>query len=318
MMCIWLLLISLIVNGCNSSHNTVKPSGIQASLDEISQNEKEDLDAFFNQLISRGGAYTLFGNKPITTIWYSGYLDWRDIENTVVCTHGWKTWVKHQQKFPSRTYSIKRIRFSESDWQLFLINKTSTIKEIDKNILLFKRTLGSSLTAEEIWKQMDASDDFFLSVTQRHDLLGILLGYGTENSCAFQRAGDLNLYFSQQLAPPFRPSSEWDALTSEAKECVSLYVNRSKPTTLQPLRPQFGYPTLAAELNSLQRNSFDLSEFDHQLDYFSPPAFAVFHDNRETKQLKEDYLTTYELLGKLSRSRFQLETVLKQWTQGYQ
>ena len=159
---------------------------------------------------------------------------------------------------------------------------------------------------------MDTSDEFFVKVANRQDLLGILLGYGKENSCSFQRVHDIEAYYNQYLDPSFHLRGDLGRLTSSARELSDKRIFKEDRSIALSPHPDYG--SLADELEDLERHSFDLTDSDSDLDFFSPPRFAVFKENKETMELKKDYTKTRQRLANLPRNKSLLEVIMMQWT----
>jgi hypothetical protein len=321
---ILLLLLPLMLMGCKSDNNSDNQLvSIQSDLRSLPQNSKEDLDAFFSDLVMKGAAYTLFGNKPMSMQCYTDlaavmhpfYMC--NVEDAITYSRGWDAWLRCATRFPSQKYCLKRIRLRKPHWHLFLINKPATLTVIQNNLDVFHAALGIELAPEAIWTEMDLSDEFFVSVIKRQDLLGILLGYGKENSCSFQRADDILDYFNQCLDPPFHPRTDLGMLTPIAREFLDMRVSMNQLTARLSLSPHPGYNSLANELNDLERHGFDLTDFDTNLDFFLSPTFMFFKENDQTMELKNNYLATQRRIANL-RNPSLLEAIMVQWTGGTQ
>jgi len=145
------------------------PSKEKIILKKINSLPIEDvsaIDSFFRIFMLKGsGAYTLFGDKPIS---YEAYFErsaaevtssnrryW--IENKQI-RDGWKTWEKYQHLFPSDRYLLKA-KYLDDDWvEIILVNRTSFAEKIKENLHSFQEILGTAFSAEQLLIKYENDD----------------------------------------------------------------------------------------------------------------------------------------------------------------
>jgi hypothetical protein len=173
---------------------------VSRALSKIPKEDKETLEAFFFELYFSGGAYVLFGNKPMsiclfTELNYSGKTPLKNIIELSTCLHlqnikanrGWKVWKKYEYLFPSSQFAI--IENKGPDYiTIAIVNKRNFLKIVEDNMDIFREFLGIDITSKVLLRRCLASSDLIREVFQGHDvLLGIVLGYGRHNARLFSR-----------------------------------------------------------------------------------------------------------------------------------
>ncbi|MBA3722533.1 MAG: hypothetical protein H0W88_09055 [Parachlamydiaceae bacterium] len=170
----------------------------QVGIDNISPRDQQSLEYFFKYLINRTSlGYTLCGEKPCSIetfpclsnappkhalkifIRYPAYS---------IMKNGWTTWTKYKDHFNSENFVF---RFIPQNNTLVLINKKATRKVIEDNIDLFHRYSNPSESLDYFLKQVCQPTDQDYFIKSNIILLGILLGYGRNNSLAFAQRGYL-------------------------------------------------------------------------------------------------------------------------------
>ncbi|MCH9609809.1 MAG: hypothetical protein S4CHLAM45_08940 [Chlamydiales bacterium] len=112
----------------------------------------------------------------------------------------WKTWERYQKYFSTDQYSF----FAEErkdTLELYLINKKEVLSTITMHLSLFQEKMGKECSASEIMDKILAKEGFLWNrLGCSNTLYGILLGYGKENSIAFEN-------YSVKKAPLLFPGS---------------------------------------------------------------------------------------------------------------
>jgi len=160
----------------------------------IDKKDQETLETFFEYVIHRTSiGYSLCSQKPLAT---ETFIEISKISKhhvhhvpKILFEHygysilwnGWKCWERYSHLFPSEKFVF---RFIPSLNTLVLINKPGCRNVIDENIDLFQKYLGITLTSEEIFEKI------CFPINEEHlfknnCLLGILYGFGRNNSLAF-------------------------------------------------------------------------------------------------------------------------------------
>lgn len=173
---------------------------ILKKISELSPQEKKDLTNFFRiSFHSFEFGYTIFGEKPMS-------LDALDLEQTPFedledeyknsewfvwdyrKKNGWDVWKKHFQDIPLKGFSLifypvpghpKLIHFD-------IINHKNLLGAIEENIIDIQKILNREMSANEILKEyIKGEGEVFESIKNHDGLLGILLGFGKENSLKY-------------------------------------------------------------------------------------------------------------------------------------
>lgn len=153
---------------------------------------------------------------------------------------------------------------------LIFINRNLFIETVNKNLPLFRSILGRTLTAESFLNTLLKSGDRFYDILKSNDLLlGILLGYGTQNALLVSREGDL--------------AGEWMGYGAYFP-----FVDPQTSIKCQQV-PSIEFSTIEEEqekLHNLIQTSTDIKDFDH----CRIPHFGCDPGLKET----QDLLSTYE------------------------
>lgn len=139
-------------------------------------------------------SYTLFFDKPvsfsqISKINHVGVLEIGHLlspDNSFLRIHsGWIAWKKWAAERQFKNYMFID-KSADGFLTIILINKKEFRRVFDHHKALFHKVLGSEMSAELLMEQI-ASEQTSLRKALHHDvrLLGILLGYGSQNAQAF-------------------------------------------------------------------------------------------------------------------------------------
>lgn len=197
----FLLSIVFLFSSCSNSNK-------QLSKFELSNDERQWMEKFFGDLLFvEGGAYTLWGTKPITEIVLYHYTDEEmktildglskeDMENCYInecydLPSNWEKWEKIKSRFPMKKYLLFRSYFDEDGKASFVyfVDTLKTAMLIQDNYDLFKKTIGSDFHPFEVVLDMENQDSIFWNkIRDSKDsplLWGLLFGYGKLNSYVF-------------------------------------------------------------------------------------------------------------------------------------
>ena len=181
----------------------------------ISRRDAKQLNAFFRDLfVWDTFAFTLSGNKPLTIVSqpltfsdckhhpFHFILHWLSIRRF---TLGWKTWKKHSHLFENQRFVFweENSRHQSTHLCLCFVDKVLISQTIKQYELDFAKVLKLDTVDPEALLQEALQKDLFNDVLkENHALLGILLGFGRENSWFFQNQVDRQ---------PFEPNPlVWD------------------------------------------------------------------------------------------------------------
>lgn len=172
----------------------------------LTSKEHENLTHFFKELLlEHGGAYTLFGDKPVTIEDIRDYNeeDFKKL-NEYLKNHPeipvlyvdrkidetWKDWQRLASNFELTNYilaEINPIDFPEKTSLLVFINIKNTILILQKHYDDFKRVVGHDFNpVEVVFELKNGKQEFWDKVLYHYALCGILLGYGYENAWLFE------------------------------------------------------------------------------------------------------------------------------------
>ncbi len=255
---------------------------------KIPQEDRAALEAFFRILIlQEGGAYVLFGTKPMA---FTAYLHtcqpnitthrmWRYYTENRIIENGWKVWKKHQSEFPSKHFILDYKPFDNRRSEICLIDilKFKKITKTDLSDLFI--SLGTSPSSLlKTYQQQNIA--LFKLLNGNHTALGILLGFGKKNAKQFhERALQIGDDPNAIQRIPFKIALQPENLID------SMFLKSAFKET---------------NLNACYK-------------FLYLPCFLVDTHSEETQELKSQYLKQRQLIHeKYAHDNF-LETTLKQF-----
>jgi FKBP-type peptidyl-prolyl cis-trans isomerase len=234
---------------------------------------KQELEGVFRYLfVSTELAYVLYGNKPVCM------LDIGDLPLSFTFSNFGKTSVYlskffdllEEYKFHVREeFIIKRnkmgARSGEDLEQVLFIRRSSFLQAVNANLILFQYILGPELTAEKLLeKLLRPEETLFSALNTNSTLVGVLLGYGTQNSLFYHRQHEIE----------------------QAKQNGNVF-----------LTPSFSYETLSDELQELEKKIKTAADFDKG-SYPRVPNFG-FINCKETDCILVDFRKTRDRIHTL-------------------
>jgi hypothetical protein len=168
-------------------------------LNTLSLRERRGLAYFFNQLISVDHfPYTLIGDKPMSIapimVEYTDdlLLPFRDAFNSrhnQKLRQGYQVWKKYQSLFPSKKHMLIEYPFlGRGRIEIALICHESCMKVIRNHLSDFQEVLGGVYACEEVFDILTHPEHKnFYKIIDHNRLIGILLGYGRDNSCLYEK-----------------------------------------------------------------------------------------------------------------------------------
>jgi hypothetical protein len=298
----YVVTLLLLFTGCNRTKNT------------IPLEDKKALEAFFELLVKdHNYAYTLFGSKPVSIAGYNGW-DPTSFE-TLILEKGWTSWCKYSYLFPSQNFVLRRLDFGSRYWinyrGILIINKQAALNTLRTHLQLIQNYLQVDFTAEKLLGNLLEDDQLLTKLTQRGDMLGILLGYGKANAINFEKRLSLSLYIHEATLPPLKENLE--GLNPLSLLFVKGYA-RSK------LEPSFTFSSLdlsflIQELNKITEinAAFELEKSDYPLDNIQTPIFNAVLEDEETKQLYKDYSAMRNKIEEAYKDKPIFEVTINQW-----
>lgn len=191
----FLFFVAIFFIGCTKSHEIV-PIG----------EDRKWMEKFFHDLLfCEGGAYTLWGHKPVTEIVLYHFTEEEveemtrsvdELEDCIVqdvydLPENWERWEAVKGKFPLHKYLLFKSQYPGDEKISFIyfvdILKAACI--IEENYEVFRKNIGFEFHPVDVVLQMpDSNSEFWKRVRQSENsslLWGILFGYGRTNSMAF-------------------------------------------------------------------------------------------------------------------------------------
>lgn len=187
------ILLFFVLPSCNLSSHPESNS--------LSSEEHLALESLFSHLLlHEGGAYTLFGSKPISFEIFSEISTEEKQEFFTLSSHpviknelnffeNWNVWERLKNQYPMSRFLLFQRRppsFSPAKSAVFLVNVTATACALQKHYQKFREVVGKEFDPLDVVFEIQNHDSsFWNTVLDREDLLGILLGYGEENAWLF-------------------------------------------------------------------------------------------------------------------------------------
>jgi hypothetical protein len=185
---------------------------ILKKLESLTSEEKKDLTNFFKICsYSYQFSYTIFGEKPMSLDGLGlnrpkfedlEYKEDEWVRSSYRKKEGWDVWKKHFQDLPLNNFSLifypvpnhpELIHFS-------IINHKMFLDIVEKHIEEFHKVLNRKISSQEILNgYIKAEGEIFERIKNHEGLLGIILGYGKENSFKYMR--------KEKLSPSVDPLS---------------------------------------------------------------------------------------------------------------
>ena len=143
-------------------------------------------DFFKCLLINSESGYVFFGSKPVCYFGISNshavFIGTSEHELDAKLRIGIHWWEAAQPTQENDNYVLK-IKKQETAYEILSLNKKSFIQAVEDNLALFRYVLGSKVTPELLFTTIATSEEPFYKLLNNNDtLVGILLGFGTENS----------------------------------------------------------------------------------------------------------------------------------------
>ncbi len=231
---------------------------------------------FQDTLINSELAYTLFGEKPFS-FYFPAYssVDGSTIslfssvcffdKNERPFSKGAKKWEKYSALFNTPNYALFFDIYEEQLCTIYLINRKEFKKIAEEHISLVRSVYGKDLTSTTFLKKVEDREIDLIHPVKHHGLLGLLLGFGKENSGLFQRR--------QEIEP------QW------TETACATCIDGSFIHSQEPLQEELDY------INKKLQGS---SEIGMEIDilYIPQVMFVADLESYETKLLKEKYHET--------------------------
>lgn len=162
------------------------------ALRDIPPEDYKTLEKFFDYLLHYSTiGYALCGEKPVAIDTFPSLAHLppafsvsilAQCQGYSILGRGWEVWQRYSASFPSDRFVF---RYVEDFNTIVLVNKEFTKKVIHENLDLFQKYSGLEQTVGSVLDQVctPIAQEYMISFNQA--LLGILLGFGRNNSVAF-------------------------------------------------------------------------------------------------------------------------------------
>lgn len=279
--------------------------------------QEKVLEAFFRTLIADSEAgYVMYGAKPVCIMGFS-IEDKFNVENElhrmdVDLFEGVKVW---KELKPQNENLIIHV-YEEPDSlvpqykHLLVINRGLFFAIVQKNLSLFQYILGPEVTPSSLLTELlKPNSTWHSTLKDSKVLIGILLGFGTNNSIYESRLEALQDYLFQGENIPFKGKVEEFGISNQMFRDMIL-VSASRKVT-ERILPSFGFKTLKEEYSSLLSK---LEASSTALVRDKPGfIFGRIKNDPETKPLIEKLEATQKRIQNLLNSKTFLSDVLKEF-----
>lgn len=256
---------------------------LQAFLEQLPKETACVLDSGIRRVLQSFGGYVLYGDKPMCIESFKNELQSNlyHHETATAKYHLFTTLKQWALTSTDRKYLFLFTNYADHT-HLIIINRNAFIQAVNNNLSLFRYVIGPKLTAESLLTSLAEDQEHFYDVI--HDdlaLLGILLGYGTNNSIA-HRFNELALKAIQDTKLNF-PYLQNEARTVGCEHLIQ-----------------------AIEDSPNRSGSWDLStHVDYRI-----PCFGCNPDSEETTSLLKTYEKNRNELIKATEQENFLESFL--------
>ncbi len=283
---------------------------------EISYEDQIVLEKFFRTLFENSECgYVFFNRKPLCTdgFWIEDptFPDIEFHERNVYLKEGAYVWQK--LNFPLNTHYPLIIANSLNDYDenindIHFINQDLLLKSINDQIALFKYALGPDVMADQILLELLNSTKNLDQLFKRDNaLIGIILGFGTQNSLIGGRMEQLINQFSSAETPPLKPLAELFADDPALRKTpylsnkkYFLFADSKKPPQKHELTPSLGYDSILQEYLALsEKLTASSKKLDTEKPWF---VFSRLKNDPESEKLVKGLEITQSKIQKLLRS----------------
>ena len=167
----------------------------------IEEEDRKVLKPFFKRLLTKETlGYVLLGEKPAVLIGYVAGLSWKHPLGALGGLtpylskwnqrekKAWETWRKYASAISSRFLIIEELTTDGPDVnRIYIINRKLFCKVVDENSDDFEKVLGRKISGEELLEQAKHQPLFSVLLKKHQALLGMLLGFGRNNSWRYSR-----------------------------------------------------------------------------------------------------------------------------------
>ena len=178
-------------------------------------------------------AYTVLGTKPISWATYRTIRPITDAETFLdslrkyhrTFRQGWKTWEKYHHHFPNSNLWAEKSERHPGSVSILIANRDHFNTVMRQNKTHFETALNRPITAGDQLLQETRTHSLMDGVLKGHQaLLGIVLGYGTENSWKFHESCITRRFLGCVWGEPYPEANlEIDPDTTYTELLMTLY-----------------------------------------------------------------------------------------------
>lgn len=298
-------------------------------LNMLHQEDRDTLEKLFRLLIiNYGFGYTLFGDKPMTFNGAQCSPIWVELAAPnpyiVILREGFEVWNRYKHLFPSENY-IFNVRPTELDGTLyheFYIVNIESIKRLSaKHSTLFPPSFSSfdesdnpsSNIEQKILSILNPS----ISSIEQNTLMGILFGFGKNNSCLYTMENELALALANASLFPKKIGNEWDRLDETQKKNILLLAKKPPLRGKASVYDGLSVDQLITRYQALHQEWKSLEDLypSGPLTLVPLPGFIANRQFSETQELYDHYYETQKKLMKILQAPNFLELFLIRLTE---
>lgn len=264
------------------------------------------LEDFFKVLCMESeGGYVLYGKKPVCI---NGFFVQDDFggpseahRNAVCLKEGASIWKQIRQKNEGNL--IIHIydqpdSLAKNHIHILFVNKELFCKTVQENLSLFQYVLGPNLTPETLLESLiDPTQTFHSVLKEDKVLIGILLGFGTQNALHGSRIENLQEAYIKggENIPLKNPLKDLDSFMGHYKYVFLTQLNINGKVA--SLKPSFSYKTLEDEItNGLEMIELSSTKLTQNKPHF---VFGKLKNSKENDRLIAELESTQEDIIKL-------------------
>jgi hypothetical protein len=323
---IFFLFLTLLFGGLFAQTPSLSVrTGPESSFHQIIDIEdKLKLENFFRHLITTTEiGYTVCHYKPVSIVTYDvdpllklNFLSFsKNIKSNVLFDNCFHKFESNFSKLKNKNFIFKQIKWN--GFHCLEIIDIHLLKDtIKSNLITIQKITNSSQTSEEIYQKFIDIEEINVS-KENNALLGIFLGYGTNNSIAFENRRRLENLIKCKLGcvPPFAAVA-WYKLTEDERESI---------LNTGPIDFHFAYKAFKQNIDDLinkwrclrkKLKAFSNDALDSKLDFSFViyPGFMIYEDpknNKNIEKLRKNYNQARKDICKTYNTNSFLETTVK-------
>lgn len=293
---------------------------VEELLERATSKEREFFLSAFRQLFNTSTlGFTLFGDKPLSVL---------EIETHPRISRGdffLNITFPIVRKYKKLLHSPNFVLFIEDGPRyssVYLVNKKAFRNEFQQNIDVFRAILGPESTPETLLHSVLCEGQPFINALKgSHALLGILFGFGRENSLRFQRREEIEQSQYMQGFPPWKDCTNVSEMSLEERVLHNLNRRSCKSIEkqmnyLKKATPSPGFLTIQDELFDLDKKLSFCECYPCPPKIVSTamiPGFCGDPFSEETKKILKKYEGQRQILRDIVQQQNLLEKVVEKF-----